>query len=472
MSERTGTVPIGDASAQRTQRSRPLLLPERTMYREGRTPFTTIFTIKLLGTMDEVRLRQALARVQIKHPLLRCVVENSAAGPRFVLQDRPAPISLRIVERRDEDDWQTEVRQEWVTPFDASREPLVRIVWLRAGEINELLLVGHHCICDGSSGINLLHECLSAYDKPEQDLGSYDTLGTVEDIVPAEMLRNGRFQRSVRWKVGLLRLTLFLKQRGSRKPAGPRIAAEQMYFHRWHVGDETVSALTERCRSEGVTVFNAVSLAFMQAFRDVRGARALKKTYAMVNARKFLPNLRADAMFGLAPGVPLRMKGLPSPQDISAEGFWKRTRALKADMKRRIDRLSASLYNNLVGLETLHDRYATLVANTESAPAVRHFTLSNMGRINLPQQHRSFKLESVYSPLVMVSPTPANTVIISSFAGQMEFAIVSDEHSLPYTQAQAIEQRAMEILRVCVAIPAQYKLRSPREPSSMRAKTI
>jgi NRPS condensation-like uncharacterized protein len=214
------------------------------MYREGRTPFTTIFTIKLLGTMDEARLRQALARVQAKHPLLRCVVEDTAAGPRFVLQDRPAPIPLRIVERRDEDDWQTEVRLEWVAPFDGSREPLVRMVWLRAGEINELLLVGHHCICDGSSGINLVRECLSAYDKPEQDLGSYHALGTVEDVVPAELLRNRRFQRGVRWKAGLLRLALFLKQRGSRKPAGPRIAAEQMYFHRWHVGEETVSALT------------------------------------------------------------------------------------------------------------------------------------------------------------------------------------------------------------------------------------
>jgi hypothetical protein len=35
------------------------------MYREGRTPFTSVFTIKLLGRLlDEARLQQALARVQ------------------------------------------------------------------------------------------------------------------------------------------------------------------------------------------------------------------------------------------------------------------------------------------------------------------------------------------------------------------------------------------------------------------------
>src|SRR5260370_13595488 len=203
--------------------------------------------------MDEERLREALARVQAKRRLLRCVSEEAAGGPRFVLLDRPAPIPLRIVARSGEDDWQTEARREWVAPFDASCEPLMRLVWLRAGEVNELLLVGHHCICDGHSGINLLRECLSAYDQPEQDLGAYDALGAIEDIVPAALLENRRFQRRVRWKAGMLRLTLFLKQRDS-KPPGPPIAAEQMYFHRWNIGDATALELTERCASDGVTV--------------------------------------------------------------------------------------------------------------------------------------------------------------------------------------------------------------------------
>jgi hypothetical protein len=459
------------ASAQNSRRSRPLLLLERTMYREGLTPFTSVFTIQVLGELDEGQLRQALARVQAKHPLLRCVIEEAAGGPRFVLLDQSAPIPLRIVERSGDDDWQTEARREWVAPFDASCEPLVRLVWLRGGQVNELMLVGHHCICDGHSGINLVRECLSAYDQPEQDLGAYDALSAIEDIVPAALLQNRRFQRRVRWKAAILRLTLFLKQRGDSKPPGPRIPPEQMYFHRWNIGNATALALTERCRSEGVTVLAAVSVAFMQAFRDVRGAQGLSKTFTMVNARRFLPDMRADAMFGLAPGVALRTKGLPPPQEMSASDFWARARAIKADLTRRIDRLGAGLYEKLVGLEGLHDKYAGLVAFFESAPAVRNLTLSNLGRLDLPQQYRSFRLERIYSPLVMVSPTPANTLVISSFAGQMEFAIVSDEHSLPHAQALEIKLRAMEILRTCVAIPAQYKSALGNEASAMRAET-
>ena len=455
------------APAQGGRRSRPLLLLERTMYRDGHTPFTSVFTIKLLGRLDEARLRQALARVQAKHPLLRCVIEDTASGPRFVMQDRPAPIPLRIVERSGEDDWQIEARREWVMPFEARREPLVRLVWLRASEVNELLLIGHHCICDGQSGINFLREFLSVYDRPDQDLGAYHALGAIEDLVPAALLQDRGFRRRVRWKEGLLRLTLFVKRPGNRKASGPRITSEQMYFHSWQVDKATALALTERCRLEGVTVLTAVSLGFMQAFRDVRGAQALAKTYTMVNARRFMPQLRADAMFGLVPGVALLMKDLPPPQDMSARSFWARARAIKADMTRRIDRLGAGLYDYLVGLEALHDKYARLVADTEGAPAVRHVTLSNMGRVDLPQQFQSFRLESVYSPLVMVSPTPANTVVLSSFAGRLAFAIVSDEHSLPQPQAQAIEQRAMDILRTCVAVPTQHKSALLVEPSAM-----
>lgn len=446
------------------RRSRPLLLLERTMYREGRTPFTSVFPIQVTGELDEARLRQALACVQAKHPLLRCVVEECAHEPRFVLLDRIAPIPLCIVERSGDNDWQSVVRREWVAPFDATREPLARVVWVRGDGMSELVLLAHHCICDGHSGINLIRELLSAYDEPEQDPGVHDSLGAIEDIVPPALLRDRHFQRRVRWKAQILRLTLFLKRRSGREP-GPRITVEKMYFHRWGIGSGAVQALTERCRSEGVTVLAAISVAFMQAFRDVRGTRGLRKVRAMVNARRFLPLLRSDALFGLAPGVSLRAKGLPPPQDMSVAGFLARAREVRADLTRQIERLGAGLYETLAGLESLHDRYDRLVGFFENTPAIPSLTLSNMGRLNLPGSYRSFRLERVYSPLVMVSPTPANTIVLSSFAGDMEFAIISDEQSLPQAQAQEIQQRAMEILRICAGLPEPDQSPEPVMPA-------
>jgi hypothetical protein len=417
------------------RKSRPLLLFERTMYRDGRAPFTTVFTVQVAGELHDRRLRQALDRIQGKHPLLRCVIEEAAGIPRFVLLDRAASIPLRIVTRNGEDDWQREVRREWVTPFDASRDPLVRFVWLRGGQLNELMLVAHHCICDGFSGMNLVRECLLACDEPEADLSPYETLGGMEDIAPAALLADRRFLRRARWKARLFRLMLLL--RSHRK--GERIAPGEMYFHRWNTGD--ASAFIGRCRSENVTVLTAVSVAFLQAFREVRGA--MGKISAMVNARRFLPRMREDAMFGLVPSLALRTKNLP-PE------FWSQARAMRADLARRIDRLGSGLYETFAAFESLHDKYSSLVGYFESAPAVHGVTMSNLGKLELPQEYRTFRLTRVYSPLVMVSPTPANTVVLSSFAGEMEFAIISDERSLPRTDAIAISRRAAEILETSV----------------------
>ena len=453
-------------------RSRRLLLLERTMYRDGRTPFASVFSMHLLGRLEEGRLLQALSRLQAKHPLLRCVIEDGAdsEGPRFVLLDHPAPIPLRIVERKHDDDWQTEVRREWAAPFDAGRDPLVRLVWLRASEVSELILVGHHCICDGQSGMTLLRECLSAYDEPEKDLGTYDALGAIEDLVPAALLQDRSFQRRMRWKIGLLRLVL-LWQRRKRAGSASLIRSEQMYFHRWDIDKSASLTLTERCRAEGVTVLAAICVAFLQAFREVRGTHALRKAYTMVNARRFMPLLRQDAMFGMAPGVELSMKRLPLPQEMSASLFWTCAQAIKADLTRRVDVLGRDIYDYLVGMEGMHGMYGSLVDDTERATAVRHVTLSNMGRLEFPQRYSSFWVQTIYSPLVMISPTPANTVVISSFAGRLELAIVSDEHSLPPAQAKAIRRRAMDILRDCAGIPTQYKSGLADEPSACEAKT-
>jgi hypothetical protein len=357
-----------------------------------------------------------------------------------------------------------------VAPFDASRDPLVRLVWLRGSEVSELILVGHHCICDGQSGMTLLRDCLRAYDEPEKDLGTYDALGAIEDLVPEALLGDRSFRRRMRWKIGLLRL-IFLWERRKRARSVSPIGGEQMYFHRWSLDKEASLTLTERCRAEGVTVLAAMSVAFLQAFREVRGTQALRNLYTMVNARKFMPLLRPDAMFGVAPGVKLSMKGLPLPQEMSTTGFWSCAQAIKADLTRQVDVLGRDIYDYLVGMEGMHNMYGSLVGDTKSATAVRHLTLSNMGRLEFPQRYSSFWVEAIYSPLVMISPTPANTVVISSFSGCLELAIVSDEQSLPPVQAKAIRRRAMDILRDCAGIPTQCESGLADESSACEAKT-
>jgi hypothetical protein len=424
---------------------------ERTMYRDGRTPFTSVFSIKLQGHLDECQLRNALRSVQLKHPLLRSVVADLPDRPHFVLRDDPAPIPLRIVERLSEEQWEEEVRREWITPFNGATAPLVRLVWLRGSGIHNLILAGHHCICDGQAGIGLLQDSLRAYEEPECDLGSYDELGSLEDIVPPAIIQDPRSHSYVRWKRRCLECILWWKTRHRSKPVS--VDSESIYFHRCVLGPNITQSIAARSKAEEVTLLAPIALAFMQAFRDVRAIQAFEKVNAMVNARRFAHRIRPDGLFGISPGVRMRVKNLPAPSDMGMSTFWKRARAIKADLGKRIDHVGATFYQYLISLEGLHHNYNSVVQFFEPVSAIRSLTFSNMGRLALKTQYGRLRVDKVYSPLVMVSPTPANTVVLSAFAGEMEFAIISDEQSLPRADAAAISRRAADILQACAESP-------------------
>src|SRR5260370_22281486 len=100
-----------------------------------------------------------------------------------------------------------------------------------------------------------------------------------------------------------------------------------------------------------------MSVAFLQAFRDVRGTQELRRVYTMVNARRFMPLLRPDAMFGVAPGVALSLKGLPPPQEMSASAFWACAQAIKAALTRRLAGLRRDIDDYLVGMYGMHGLY-------------------------------------------------------------------------------------------------------------------
>lgn len=433
-------------SRQAAGKSRRMLLLERTMYRDGFSPFTSLFTVKLRGELTEPRLRQSLTQLQLKHPLLRCVVQQGEEAPRFVVLHEPHEVPLRILNRCGDLDWETEARLELLKPFAECGAPLVRMVWIRGEGFHELMLVAHHCICDGPSGITLLRDLFSAYESSGSGMNGYESLGAMEELMPQSLLDNKVFRSRVRRRSALLRLALLVKVRRQGNTGG-RLCTSEMYFHRWQLEREEAERLIERCREKRVTVFAAVAVAFLYSFREICGVGSLKHAYTMVNARRFMPGFPRDALFGMAPGVEVAMRQLPRPGAMSAEAFWQSARGIREELTKRVDRMGSRFYEYLAALETLHDRYPRLVADTESAPVVRHLTFSNLGRLDLPEGYRSFQIEQVYSPLVMVSPSPANTIVVSSYGGDMEFSIITDETSLPQAKAKALRDRAMELLR-------------------------
>lgn len=166
---------------------RRMVFLEASMYAGADTPVNVVFPVKVEGFFEESAVRNALQKIQQKHPFLRVTIETGTDGiPSYVTQELIEPIPYRMIERQSDDDWLAEAEVEWSTPFNANNTPLARLVWLRSEQVSELLIVCHHCIGDATSIITLMRELLECLAEPGTTLHPYAPF-CPEALVPAEM---------------------------------------------------------------------------------------------------------------------------------------------------------------------------------------------------------------------------------------------------------------------------------------------
>jgi NRPS condensation-like uncharacterized protein len=421
---------------------RPLAMYERAMYLNRGFHVNVMVTARIRGSIAEERMQQALARVQAKHSVLRCLIVQDGNRPGFVMQDRPAPIPLRIAERRNDDDWVEVSMHESLQRFDGSRQPLARLIWLRGEAESELLLVCSHAICDGRSLLTLLQEILLLCDRPDADIGSPTSLNAIEEIFPARLWADRGLQRRIRRKAAVVKLLLRFAR------SGPGWTYGRIYRSLWTLDEQASKLLVAGCKAEGVSVFAALCVAFMLAFRVVC-ERNLERFEAPVDIRRFLPDLRTDSLFAIAPTIILSLRKLRGIDPVRSD-FWTLARALKTEMDRKIDGLDSTVYENFLGMEHMHDAYDRMVVYAQSKRAGQQVSLSYVGKLELAQHYRDFRLQEICDISAMMEPTPANLIAIYSFAGQFHFSLASDEASLPYAQALQIKEQVTATLLACV----------------------
>lgn len=424
---------------------RKMLFFERFMYVDGRTPVNCLITARIRGNISAENLRLALEKVQWKHPLLRAGVVEEQRRPYFVFSTKPRKIPVRVIERRSDEDWQDVTALEWKTPFDMSSGPMLRVVWIKSQDVSELMLVGHHCICDGASLVAILREVLQVMDDPDTQLTPYPPFRSLKDLVPREVLSDLKLAIVVKSKVMLFRLFALTVKTVT---TGPR---PEHYLIYWRADANESAELARRCKAEGTTPYAALCVAFLLAFRQVSREKFKNKVMCPVNIRKFFRNIGPDMIFNYAPAIPLALSSGPEQE------FWVLARKLKQSMSKKVARLNA--YEHLMAAEQLHASIPKLISLMRRSKGSYDFALSNMGRIDIRENYQTFEIESFLGATVAVPWRNATTLVTSQFRGQTDLAFVSNDGFLPYGEAVGIKERAIEILReaavpVRVTIPA------------------
>lgn len=91
--------------------------------------------------------------------MLRVRITTDEIGqPKFVETDDEIP--LRLVARTDDQHWQAELEVELARLLDWQVAPLLRVVLLQSGAESELMIICHHAIADGLSGVYLMRDIL------------------------------------------------------------------------------------------------------------------------------------------------------------------------------------------------------------------------------------------------------------------------------------------------------------------------
>src|SRR5580698_4701462 len=206
-------------------------------------------TVEIAGQIEPSELRQALDRVQGRHPLLSaCIKAPRESSPYFVHDS--VPILLRVVYGDPRSSWESEVAKELNTPFDPSHAPLVRAVLIHAPEGVALTLVAHHSVADGLSLSYVIRDILQALSgvslSPLPVPPSQDEAVKSISIEQQAHANSGSVGTPVHYRPK----NSTAKVRGLRLP------------------NELTASLRRRARREGTTVHGALSAAAVIAGRN------------------------------------------------------------------------------------------------------------------------------------------------------------------------------------------------------------
>ncbi|WP_276875317.1 condensation domain-containing protein [Chryseobacterium joostei] len=414
---------------------RKLMMVERIMYVDPETPVNCVFAAKIKGEIPEENFKTALEKIQQKHSLLKVVVDTKSEKYPFFIEEKDiAPIPLRIVERKTDQDWLLESQKEWKVLFEDEKKPLARVVWVKGQNVSEIFWAIPHCISDGTTGVTLMQELLQLLDDPSFELQPYQPFSSVNDFLPPNFnVKSKKYKASLYL---LLARFFFLLQRKSKK----RNLGQDYVLHR-KLDSETTSKITEKCKTNGVSIHALLCAAFMQAFQEVKGADAKGKVISPVDVRHFIPEIKQDHLFAFAPTVDLSLKKGSSDLINNA-------RQIKNDLIQKIKKMEA---RELLWMgEQMHPIVDRMISMLKSSNGGHDVTLSNMGKINIPNHYNNFTVETIFSPTVAFPWLNSNTLTTSTYNQQMDFIFLSNEDFLPKAEAAIIKDKAIALMTTSV----------------------
>ncbi len=327
-------------------------------------PVAFAVTARIQGRCDRERLRDALALVRLRHPMLAVRVTGRSLTARDTLEP-----PLRIAEGG----WDEAVAEELNRPFGQDG-PLTRFLLIDRGESFDLAVVCHHVVGDGLSLAHVLHDIVACLADP--------------GAVRAEPVAAPPMRELMRALPEPPRSEPVTQPRPD-WPVRPRTTGERFALVDHVLDPAEGAALLERCRAERTSVHAALGLAGLRALADLDG-RTRRQFFYPVDLRPLLTGLAAGACGAYAIEVGTWFDSAAEP------GFWPAARTLREAVRRQTapDRLRRQV--RLLQLTTVLPGGVLGRLLRISCKPYSSFTLSNLGRLPFPARHRDLRIDSMH----------------------------------------------------------------------------
>ena len=277
-----------------------------------RSPFSIVTMVaRIKGNVTEEMLKNAVAKVQARHALLRVRILDDHDYAQWFTSEGAGEIPIEIVTRKSEDDWIKIHAEASKVPYEFDARPAIRFVLVQSPVISELIILCHHMICDGMSLAYLTRDLMAHLGDPRREVDALPTPAPISlDNLPGDVSQSG--------------IAKFFINRMNRQWAAARVSFDQEDYEiltkaYWdtfthqifsiELSEAETSTLVAQCRKENVTVNSALTAAFSGAQSFVQGEKPYhSKIVVAASLRDRIPNSPGEGMGMYAGGVELKFR--------------------------------------------------------------------------------------------------------------------------------------------------------------------
>jgi hypothetical protein len=380
---------------------------ERFLWAAGESlPVNFAATGRIQGRVTPNRLREALAAVRRRHPLLGVRIVGQGRWRAWLTTDDVPDPELRVIRADTPGCWARVVEEELQRRFDPATGPLARFVLVEAGDCFDLVGVYHHLVADVLSAGVVLRDILQRLAGTGTGPGS----GAPVLAPPADDLLPGR-RANPTDLLGLVRIL--------RAPVRPPRPAGPLAHAGWSLDDAMTAALLTRCRAEGTTLQSVLCAAFARALNHHVPQPA--RIAVAADLRRILVPAPHEAVGLYATSFSLPVDGTGS------RDLWSLARDVRRVIHRRLSpgRLRAPVRALRLLPFLPRATISAALLRSERRGARFDVSLSNT-RLMLPRDYGALRLSAIHAS-AHTSLSGAPLVLVTGFGGRLFCTVTSTD---------------------------------------------